>query len=128
MTGVRAQVVATGHVFAEVVESVSASAKVTTGFDLNNSGQSGIFSATNLNLGTITIHTGKDVACNVSMQADSLTDARGNDLEVETAFSASQKKEAAGNKTLQLKAKARTRSGQASGVYKGTYTMVFAYN
>jgi hypothetical protein len=127
---VNGQVVATGRVTAEVVESVGASAKVITGFDLKNSSieEYGTLVTADLNLGTITIHSGKDISCNVVMQPAFLVNAMGNGIEIETAFSSLRKKEDVGTQTLQLRAKARTRSGQTPGVYRGTYEMVFAYN
>ncbi|MDO9580451.1 MAG: hypothetical protein Q7J06_07775 [Bacteroidales bacterium] len=33
-----------------------------------------------------------------------------------------------GNQTLRLTGRARMMQGQASGLYQGSYTMVFAYN
>lgn len=127
---VNGQVVATGRVSAEVVESVGASAKVVTAFDLTTSSNEefGTRASADLNLGTITVHKGKDVSCNVVMLPASIVNEAGNGMEIETDFSARKKDEAAGTQTLHLKAKAWTRSGQDSGSYKGTYEMVFAYN
>jgi hypothetical protein len=129
MARVNAQVVATGHVTAEVVESVSASAKVNTGFDLRSESfeETGTLLTSDLNLGTITVNSGKNVACNVVMHPASLTDSMGNNLEVETSYSSPLRKKA-GSQVLQLTAKARTRTGQSTSLYQGSYTMVFAYN
>lgn len=125
-----AQVMAMGHATAEVVESVGASAGVVTGFDLKNSTNEeyGTLKVSDLNLGTVTIHCGIDVSCVVIMQPVSLVNELGKGIEIETAFFARRKKEAPGTETLNLKAKAWTRSGQDSGIYRGSYEMVFAYN
>lgn len=127
---VNGQVAARGRVTAEVVESVGASAKVVTGFDLITSSNEeyGTLASSDLNLGTITIHHGKDISCNVVMLPASLVNEAGDGIEIETDFLTRKKNKASGTQTLHLKAKAWTRSGQDSGIYKGTYEMVFAYN
>ena len=124
---VEGQVVAIGRVTAEVVESVGASAKVTTGFEVAASANEeyGTLASADLNLGTITIHN--DVSCNVVMLSATIVNEAGKGMEVETDFSA-RKKDETGTQTLNLKAKAWMRSGHDSGSYKGTYEMVFAYN
>jgi len=133
------QTVAIGHVSAEVVESVSASSMAITGFDLKSASNLGAtaqlnqttLNYENLNLGTIKINSGKDVACNVVMKPAELSDSNGNGFTIEpTAFSArlADTQRADGDQTLQLKGTARMVQGQASGLYRGSYTMVFAYN
>lgn len=134
-----AQTVAIGHVSAEVVESVSASSLAITGFDIKNESnlaataqldQTG-WNYENVNLGAIKINSGKDIACNVVMKPAELSDSNGNGFTIEpTAMSAnlSDTQRADGNQTLQINGKARMAKGQASGLYQGSYTMVFAYN
>ena len=121
------QVVVIGHVTAEVVESVSASAKVVTGFDIRNTTRgAGGASASELNMGTMTVHTGKDVACNVVLEPAVLTDMQGNGFTIDPNLTAQKQND--GTRTLNIRGTARTEKGQASGMYRGTYTMVFAYN
>lgn len=134
-----AQTVAIGHVSAEIVEGVSASSLAITGFDIKNENdlnataqldQSG-WNYENVNLGAIKINSGKDVACNVLMKPAELSDTNGNGFTIEpSAMSAnlSDSQRADGNQTLQINGKARMAQGQATGLYQGSYTMVFAYN
>jgi hypothetical protein len=127
---IHGQVAATGHVAAEVVESVGASARVATGFNLGNdrNEELGTVKTSRLKLGTMTIHSGKNIACNVVIGTPRLTDGRGNGIEVETVIFSGKKKEASGTQILQLNADAQMRTGQPGGIYKGTYEMIFAYD
>jgi hypothetical protein len=134
---VSGQVVAIGHATAEVVESVSASSKAVTGFNLNNTTNGTAlndkvnFSTERLNLGSITINSGTNVACNLVIKSARLSDASGNNFMIDPAMNTQDQGDAAradGTQTLQINGTARMLSGQASGLYQGTYTMVFAYN
>ena len=137
MVNVCAQTVAIGHASAEVVESVSASSLAITGFDLKNksnltaqSDPSG-WNYENVNLGEIKINSGSGIACNVVMKPATLSDTDGNDFTIEPSAISSAQADALrtdGNQTLQLTGRARMMQGQASGLYQGSYTMVFAYN
>ena len=139
IANVCAQTVCVGHVSAEVVEAVSVSSQAVTGFEVNNSStlaaasqlDSNGLNYENVNLGSIKINSGKDVACNLVMKSAELTDNNGNGFSIEpTALSTNQSdtQRADGNQTLQLNGLARIAQGQASGLYQGSYTMVFAYN
>ena len=137
MVNVCAQTVAIGHASAEVVESVSASSLAITGFDMKNesnltaqSEQAG-WNYENVSLGEIKINSGMGVACNVVMKPATLSDTNGNGFTIEPFAISSGQADAQrtdGNQTLQLTGRARMMQGQASGLYQGSYTMVFAYN
>lgn len=132
---VRGQVVAIGHASAEVVESVSASSKAVTGFNLNNN-VTAIkdhvnFNTEKLNMGSITINSGTNVACNLVLHSATLSDARGNGFAIDTTTMSSGQSDPGqvnGTQTIQINGTARMLAGQTSGLYRGTYTMVFAYN
>lgn len=136
---VKGQVVAIGHVCAEVVESVSASSKAVTGFHLKNgstaaestiSGQDNL-NMSSLSMGTITINSGANIACNLVLKSATLSDTNGNNFTIDTAmttFGRSDTGRADGNQTIQVNGTAHMTHGQASGLYQGSYTMVFAYN
>jgi hypothetical protein len=139
MVNVSAQTVAVGHVSAEVVESVSASSLAITGFEMKNgtnftaSAQSepAGWNYENVSLGEIKINSGIGIACNVVMKPATLSDTNGNDFTIEPFAISSGQADAQrtdGNQTLQLTGRARMMQGQASGLYQGSYTMVFAYN
>lgn len=139
MVNVCAQTVAIGHVSAEIVESVSASSLAITGFDLKNENnlsaaaqpELASWNYENVDLGEIKINSGTDVACNVVMKPATLSDTNGNGFTIEpsaTGSGQSGAQRADGNQTLHLKGRARIMQGQASGLYQGSYTMVFAYN
>lgn len=113
------QVKVTGHVFAEVVESVSAKSNAVTNLTAN------ITSAganDNLNLGSVTISTGSHLSYNVMMTNANLSDSRGEKIDMEIYSAGSSRS------TVEIKGKAILADNQQSGLYKGSYTMVFAYN
>lgn len=132
------QTVATGHVTAEVIESVSAASNAVTSFELAAIEESddrtfgpSVLTSENINLGAITLHSGKNIACNVVVKPASLFDAAGNGFmlkpTVKNNSSASAAK-ADGSQTIQLGGKSNRSGSQASGLYEGSYTVVFAFN
>lgn len=128
------QTVAIGHVCAEVVESVSAASATNSDFELSRSTlqttAEGLTSET-LNLGAITINSGKNIACNIVLTSASVTDNHGNTFVVDPAVqdtSISTDLKSAGLQTVKLGANANIIGSQASGQYEGSYTVVFAYN
>ena len=130
-----AQVVAIGHVSAEVIESVSASAKPVTGFSLipsnNNITEAASINPETINLGTMTINSGTNVACNVVVRAANLTDSKGNGFTIDPVIEISNltgSMRSDGSSTIQINGTPLLSSNQQSGLYKGNYTMVFAYN
>lgn len=141
MSGFRvctSQTVAVGHVSAEVVESVSASSSVITSFEIGavTAGDTRQLEQTYLNsetidLGAITINSGKDITCNVVVKPATLSDAAGNGFTIapsvqnNTFASAAQPN---GSLKMELGGKVNMARNQASGLYQGSYTVVFAYN
>jgi hypothetical protein len=136
---VSGQTVAVGHISAEVVEAVSASSSASTDFSLSFSGPDGAnrgydnsaMIAENVSLGSIHISSGNNVACNVTLKPAILSDENGNDFSLETFASVNgnfESQRVEGSQTIELAGMARLNSNQASGLYHGSYTMVFAYN
>lgn len=127
------QTVAIGHVSAEIVESVSAASAAITSFELAKATEitSTNLASETLNLGAITIFSGKDVTCNVVFKPASLSDSAGNGFMIEPAvqnelFASATRPN--GSQTIQLGGTTNRTSSQASGLYAGSYTVVFAYN
>lgn len=132
-TRVDGQTVAVGRVFAEVVESVSASSATVSNFELSKSSETiaPIQSADTLNLGAITIHSGNNITCNIVLTPASLKNDEGNSFIMDTAVKnerLSASVSANGIQTIQLGATPAISQDQASGVYEGSYTVIFAYN
>lgn len=135
---VYSQTIAIGHVTAEVIESVSAASNAVTNFELATIAESDVLqleqaylTSENVNLGAITLHSGKNISCNVVMKAASLFDAAGNGFTLEPSVknnSVASAAKADGSQTIQLDGKANRSISQASGLYQGSYTVVFAYN
>jgi hypothetical protein len=129
------QTVAMGHISAEVVESVSASSYASTAFELPSQYEGSQINnsvlADNISLGKIQISSGQDVACNLTIKPATLTDKFGNDFSLEpvASYNGSQNSQRIdGAQTIDLAGKALMNSNQASGLYQGSYTLVFAYN
>jgi len=122
------QVVAIGHVTAEVIESISASSLAVTDLSLGTNA-AGVPAA--VNLGAVTINSGSNVTCNVVVKSASLTDGQGNGFTLNPALAGNETASVAptnGSQTLQLSGTANLDSNQSSGLYQGSYTVVFAYN
>jgi len=132
------QTVAVGHVSAEVVESVSAASNAITSFEIDAINapdtkqlEQAYLNAGTIDLGVITIHSGKDITCNVVVKPATLSDAAGNDFTLSpsvqnnTFASAMQPN---GSMKMELGGKTNMARNQASGLYQGSYTVVFAYN
>ncbi len=133
ITEVRSQAVATGHVSAEIVESVSASAQTVSEFNIKNSvnyGKAASVEEAALDLGTMTIYTGKDVIFSFLMQATRLQDLKGNGFGIDPSFSlqnnSTGKQE--GTRIMRISGTPLLESDQRSGIYRGNYTMTIAYN
>lgn len=123
-TSVFGQTVAIGHVSAEVIEGVSASASTISSFDLSKDSET-------VKLGAITVFSGKDITCNVVLKAANLSDASGNAFTIEPTVNNDPNTavaQANGAQTIQLNGTTNMNSNQASGQYAGSYTVVFAYN
>lgn len=129
------QTIATGHISAEVVESVSATSYASTDFVINNaeltSDMNGIISAENIKMGTIRINSGPNVACNVTLKPALLFDENGNGFLLETSAynpEETDKQRVDGIKNIEILGRVSLESCQAKGLYQGSYTLVFAYN
>ena len=132
-TKANAQVVAIGHVYAEVVESVSVASATISNFELPKTTKniSTNFTPESLNLGTITINSGKDIACGVVLKPASVSDSFGNGFTIEPTVSDNLIASSAnsnGSQTIKLGGTTNKLINQASGLYEGSYTVVFAYN
>ena len=132
-TKLNAQLVAIGHVFAEVVESASAASASINNFELAKStgAISASMAAETLDLGAITLNSGKDITCNVVLKPASLSDSQGNGFTIDPAVQNDLVATASnpnGTQTIQLGATTNRKGNQASGLYEGSYTVVFAFN
>ena len=128
VSSAKAQSVAIGHATAEVVESVSVSSQAVTSFAVGNTSEA---FGDNLNLGEIRVNSGSSVACNVVIKPATLSSSNGSSFTMEPTAGSSVQADSQrtdGNRTIQLTASANTVQGQASGLYQGSYTIVFAYN
>lgn len=125
---VKAQAVAIGHVSAQVVESVSVSSQAVTGIKMD---RSAVLDNDNLKLGVIHVNSGKAVACNVVLKPAELSGTNGSSFTIEPSANNSVRADsqrADGNQILKLTGRARMMKGQSSGLYQGSYTIIFAYN
>jgi hypothetical protein len=130
---VNGQTVAIGHVCAEVVESVSAASATISDFELTKSNmqQKEEPASATLNLGAITINSGKDITCNIVLTSAAVTNDQGNAFTIEPAVQTAQAANGVksnGIQTVKLGANANMSDDQASGLYEGSYTVIFAYN
>lgn len=132
-----AQTKATGHITAEIVESVSTTSKTVNTFYLKNE----LLSTTeseqlnpdveDFNLAEVIISSGAGVGCNLVITPAKLSDARGNDLTIETFLNTNDQKNvrtATGNQTLKLTGRANASGKTASGLFTGSYSVVVAYD
>lgn len=117
------QTIAIGHVSAEVIESVSASTQAVTDLTIGTTGT--------VDLGAMTVNSGSNVTVNVVVKPATLSDSQGNGFTLDTAVTNSNPTAVAqenGSQTIQLNGTANLADDQASGLYQGSYTVVFAYN
>jgi hypothetical protein len=132
------QTIAIGHVTAEVIESVSAASNAVTSFELATGTESdakqleqAYLTSENVNLGVVTLNSGRNITCNVVVKSASLFDAAGNGFTIEPSVknnSYASSAKADGSQSVQLNGRTDRSRSQASGLYKGSYTVVFAYN
>ena len=128
-----AQVVAIGHITAEVIESVSASSQAATSLTLGSSsaGNSLAASTPTLNLGTMTVNSGSSATVNVVLKPATLSNSQGNGFTLDTSLNnnaTTSVTQSNGSQNIQLNGIANLNANQASGLYAGSYTVVFAYN
>lgn len=129
----------TGHITAEVIESVHASAAVFTSSELKSEQvsagllqQNGTYRNSDmLNLGAVAINAGVNIACSINLNEATLSDSQGNSFTIEPLSISSGRSDtlrADGSHTLLLNGTASLTHGFASGLYKGSYTVVVLYN
>lgn len=128
-----AQIVAVGRAFAEVVESVSASSATISNFEISKSTDAidASLQKDSLHLGALTIHTGRNITCNIVLTPVLLKDDSGNSLILEPAVKNEMPASPVspnGIQTIQLGATPVVPYDQAVGNYEGSYTVIFAYN
>lgn len=128
-----AQTVAIGHVTAEVIESVSASSQAATTLSLSTStsGTSQLSGTSTLNLGTMTVNSGSNSTVNVVLKPATLSNSQGNGFTLDPSLSnnaTASLTQVNGSQNIQLNGTANLSADQPSGLYAGSYTVVFAYN
>jgi len=119
------QTIAVGHVSAEIIESVSVSSSAVTSFDILNNKVSS--SNSSVNLGEMKVNSGASVAYNVVLKPATLSNINGSSFTIEPT-SQSESQLTSGNQTLRLSANTKFVQGKESGLYQGSYSVVFAYN
>lgn len=129
------QTIATGHISAEVVEATSASSSAVTDFDINYRNHYNTGSSANdlehFDMGSMQINSAPDVACELTIKPAVLIDNSGNDFSVEpfpNFNGAIDSHQIIGTQTIEIAGRALMSAEQASGMYRGSYTLVFAYN
>ena len=121
-----------------MIESVSASSQAATSLTLGTTiansstanGQTAASSPT-LDLGTMTINSGNSATVNVLLKSAALSDSQGNGFTLNPTFnnnSISSVTQSNGSQNIKLSGTANLNLAQASGLYQGSYTVVFAYN
>lgn len=126
--GVKAQTVAIGHVSCEIVESVSVASQAITGFELSAKSTG---TSETVKLGEMKISSGNDIACNVVMRAATVSSSNGGSFTIEpsaTGKTLTDTQRTIGDQTIQLTGKVNLTQGQSSGLYKGSYSILLAYN
>ena len=119
------QTIAVGHVSAEIIESVSVSSSAVTSFDILNNKVSS--SNSSVSLGEMRVNSGASVAYNVVLKPATLSNINGSSFTIEPT-SKSESQLTSGNQTLRLSANTNSVQGKESGLYQGSYSVVFAYN
>ena len=134
MTGSKlcsAQVVAIGHITAEVIESVSASSQATTTLSLGSGTSQWAATPPTVNLGTMTVNSGSNATVNVVLKSATLSNSRGNGFTLDPSLNnnaTASVTQSNGSQNIQLTGIANLSANQTSGLYAGSYTVVFAYN
>lgn len=132
-------VTVTGHITAEVIESVHASSTMVTGFALKNDqiktgslqNDGANWDSETVNLGAVTINAGESMACNIILKEAKLSDSKGNYFTINPSLAASGPTNTLlsdGSHTVNLNGTARLTHGLASGKYQGSYTLDVLYN
>jgi hypothetical protein len=138
VTNVFGQTNVTGHISAEVIESVHTSSKIVTGFELNNEqvnvdtlNQKDDYQDSEiLDLGTVFINAGASMTYDVKLNEATLSDSNGNCFTIEPKFTSglSDTLRIDGSQTLRLNGTAILTKGLASGRYEGSFSLMVVYN
>ena len=128
----------TGHITAEVIESVHTSSKAVTGFAIKNElsiadlpQQDGTYRNSEiLNLGSISINAGASMTFDIKLNEAILSDDNGNCFTIEPKLDSeiSDTLRTDGSLTLSLNGTAHLTHGLASGRYEGSYMLNVVYN
>jgi len=117
-----AQVSASANVSAVIIEAVSISPQAVTEIAMNNSliikGDEA-----EVELGSIKIDSGNSGNCSILIKPATVTSKSGNNFMITPKTN-----DIVANKTLSLKGNTSNAELQHSGFYKGSYTIVVAYN
>lgn len=133
----KAQVTVTGHVTAEIMDAASVSSQSFYSHQIDRSPDfASEMDFDSFVLGEVTIHSSSDVACNVVLKPADISGSEGESLRVETSLAPAGNKEQKlseihhtdKDQTLQLTGDVSALREQRSDLYKGSYTVVFAYN
>jgi len=134
----RAQVVVTGHVTAEIVDAASISPQGIYALEIDKTPDfTDELQYDDVLLGEVTVRSGSDVSCNIVVKAATVSGSEGELLTMETSLNQRVGEESRklselhhtdGDQTLQLTGNVNTLREQRSGLYEGSYTVVFAYN
>jgi len=134
----RAQSLATGHITAEVIESASASSQAATNVSLGTSTAGNTSTNTQLvattmalKLGIMTVSSGNSTTVEVVLKPAKLSDLQGNAFTLNPSFSSHSRTsvdQSVGFQDIIINGTADLAAGQASGLYSGSYTVIFAYN
>jgi hypothetical protein len=124
---VNAQVVATGHIFAEIVETIGTKSAVTNMLTLQHKGQTD-----NLDLGSIKLNGNSSSICNVIVSSSQLRGENGGQVSFFANDNFRSQEEilnAKGENLICLKGSVGTEIFQSDNIdYTGQYYVIFAYN
>ncbi len=134
----KSQITAIGHMTAEVIESISAASNAITSFEIEALTDRDTLilnqiykTSETINLGEITLNSGRAVICSVVVEPVNLSDLSGNGFTLLANVKNNSLALAAqpnGSQTIQFEGVTNMESAQVSGLYQGSYKVVFAYN
>ncbi|MBP9018405.1 MAG: hypothetical protein KBG04_01095 [Bacteroidales bacterium] len=117
-----AQVSASANASAVIMEAVSISPQAVTELAMDNSllikGDKA-----EVELGSVIIDSGNSGSCSILIKPATVTSKSGDNFMITPKTN-----DLVANKTLSLKGNTSNAESQLSGFYKGSYTIVFAYN
>lgn len=126
--GLSAQNTAIGHVSAEIVEAVSVSSNTVVNHTIDSNSS---LDQASLSLGNMSVRSGSSVSCNIVIKPATLSSEEGNSFKVNPTTDSPYISKASttnGNRTLALRGNVDLSNTPAAGEYKGSYTVIFAYN